>query len=730
MANNNYPKVPIPNGAKAYSDRVVFSFGHIFSETQDRLIQNRKIIGKPCDDGMMIPNNEYMKHFSDEFSSYTGMSALPDHVSIGLYAAVSTIVDKTGLKLCLEKVFGEKRTNSILDYAMYAIACHSNVSEHYSARMELIQVFSDKIYQDSYWSEFFKNRLKIKEIERFKELWVLKCVERGVTAGYTSWDGSNNDCDSKDVEEASQGKSKSGTSGDIYGYMYCVGQDGTPITYKVHDGATPDSVAIKNLIQFVRNLGVDIPGAILDRGFDDEKTLLELLTIVSDYVIKLKENTAGFKNAYNEKGKELRGFNSSLRIPQERLFGTTTKSVLFNNSALEEWVHLFYDYDNGGERAFALLDSIDGAVEDLQKKVSDYIDYEKKWDEEHSSEKSKKKKKDEKKKSFSISVPDKYKKYITIKGTTPQTTEIIKNDDVITAELCSKGMYAIATHKKMDAMNADILYKLRDIIEKLFDIIKTLLGFRRIRTETTDSLESRMLIAFVAAIIYTELSKASKTVAREKHSTNPKYDTTATIDQLLSISMILLTNGTYGLQHKSISKVAKIFKNLDAPNDVLEMVVEGINLKQQKEKQKQLKQKEKKAAKQKESAEKSGELSPEGKTEEEPVKNPRGRPPKPKEPGTEVPKNPRGRPPKPKEPGTEVPKNPRGRPPKPKEPGTEVPKNPRGRPPKPKEPGTEVPKNPRGRPPKVKEPENEEPKRPRGRPPKPKESESEEPKMP
>ena len=677
MANNHWPNVPIPEGASVYKDRVEYTFGQIYSEAQKRLIPNRKSIGTPCEDGkMMRPNQTYLKHFSDLFQTHTGMSPLQDHVSIGLYAAISVIVDKNGLKSCLEKVFGDKRTKSILDYAMYAISCHSNVSEHFSAKMELNQVFSGRIYQDSYWSAFFDEKITKKEIDRFKELWVLQCVENGINIGYTSWDGSNNDCDSKDVEDANQGKAKSGTSGNIYGYMYCVAQDGTPITYDVHDGATPDNVAIKKLIQSLKNIGISIPGAIIDRGFDDLKCLKELLTIVDDYVVKLKENTIGFKNAVKAKGDEVRKFNSSMRIPHERLFGTSTKSAFFNNSDSEEWVHIFYDFQNGGERAFTLFDEIDGTIEDIKKKAKDYIEYEKKWEEDKA-----KKKEVKEKKPFSVSIPAKLKNYLTLKGTTPQDIEVVKNDDAINQEIWGKGLYAIGTHSKMTAEQANSLYKLRDVIEKLFDIIKTLLGFKRIRTKSDKSMQSRMFIAFIAAIIYAGIAKASKEVAKEKHSTSPKYDTTVTIDQLLSVAMILLSNGTYGLQYKSIPRIMQIFKKLNADKDILETVIEKYNLELQKTKKKQEKKKKEKSkedssdkcdGKSKESAENAA---------PNPPKRPRGRPPKNKEEVEEKPKRPRGRPPKPRDPMEEQkPKRPRGRPPKPKIIELDKPKRPRGRP--------------------------------------------------
>jgi len=190
-----------------------------------------------------------------------------------------------------------------------------------------------------------------------------------------------------------------------------------------------------------------------------------------------------------------------------------------------------------------------------------------------------------------------------------------------------------------------------------------------------------MFIAFIAAIIYAGIAKASKEVAKEKHSTSPKYDTTVTIDQLLSVAMVLLSNGTYGLQYKSIPRIMQIFKKLNADKDILETVIEKYNLELQKTKKKQEKKKKEKSKE--DSSDKC-----DGKSKESaenavpnPPKRPRGRPPKNKEEVEEKPKRPRGRPPKPRDPMEEQkPKRPRGRPPKPKIIELDKPKRPRGRP--------------------------------------------------
>ena len=600
----------------------------------------------------MRPNQTYLEHFSDLFQAHKR-----DHVSIGLYASVSVIAEQNGLKACLENVFGPKRTKSILDYAMYAVSCQSSVS-HYSAQMERNRIFSDKMYPDSYWSVFFDRKITKEEMDRFKELWVLQCTRNGISTGYVSWDGSSKDGNRKDAEEANPGKTTLGTGGSQYGILYGVAPDGMPVTYDVYDGNVPDHAAIKTVVQFLEKWDISVAGAIIDRGLDDLTSLEDLLTIADDVVVRLKENTAGFKNAVMEIGEEVRKCKSSLRIPHERLFGDSVKSAFFNNCDPEEWVHLFYDFQSGGESAFALLDEIDGAIEDIREKAEEYIEYEKKW------EKDKAKKKE--KKPFSVTIPAKLKNVLTLKGTTPYDIEAVKNEEAIRREVLGKGLYAIGTHSEMTAERANHLYKLRDVTEKCVNLISTLPEFDRIPAKSDKSMQSRMFIAFIAAIITTEIARASREAAGVKHSAGPQNDIAVTIDRLLSVAMTPLSDGTYGLQHRSISGMMPIFEKLNVEKEYLETVARKYNQEMQKKKEKQEDKKIKEKRRKDTSDKRAGQSENSEETEtSKSSERPRGRPPKNKEESEEKPRRPRGRPPKARDRVEEQkPKRPRGRPPK------------------------------------------------------------------
>ncbi|MBQ9010268.1 MAG: hypothetical protein IJ088_13205 [Clostridia bacterium] len=157
-----------------------------------------------------------------------------------------------------------------------------------------------------------------------------------------------------------------------------------------------------------------------------------------------------------------------------------------------------------------MLDEIGEAVENIEKKVRDYIAYEKKREEEKAASKQGE---EPEKKAFSV-VPAKLKGFLEVKGSTPGALEVVKNEEAINREIWGKGLYAIGTHSKMSAAEANRLFKLREPVEKNFDIIKALPGTDRVRDES--AVLGRMFVAFISAIIYTELANALEEVAKER----------------------------------------------------------------------------------------------------------------------------------------------------------------------------------------------------------------------
>ena len=124
-----------------------------------------------------------------------------------------------------------------------------------------------------------------------------------------------------------------------------------------------------------------------------------------------------------------------------------------------------------------------------------------------------------------------------------------EREDVIEQELSLCGYYAIVTSKKMTAGEALALYKNRDASEKLFCSDKSFLGNRSLRVMTTERIESKIFIEFVALIIrnrmYTLLMRRKAEMAKK-----PNFMTVpAALRELEKIELIRQPGGYYKLDH-------------------------------------------------------------------------------------------------------------------------------------------------------------------------------------
>ena len=121
------------------------------------------------------------------------------------------------------------------------------------------------------------------------------------------------------------------------------------------------------------------------------------------------------------------------------------------------------------------------------------------------------------------------------------------------------GYFCIITSAEMSAKEALDLYKSRDASEKLFKADKSFLGNRSLRGYTGESLEGKMLIAFVALIIrnrmYTKLKDEEELLEKPNDMNVP-----ASIRELEKIEMIRQADGVYRLDHAVTATQKTILK--------------------------------------------------------------------------------------------------------------------------------------------------------------------------
>ena len=136
----------------------------------------------------------------------------------------------------------------------------------------------------------------------------------------------------------------------------------------------------------------------------------------------------------------------------------------------------------------------------------------------------------------------------------------IEKASVIEEEWKMCGYFCVITSAEMSAKEALDLYKSRDASEKLFKADKSFLGNRSLRGYTGESLEGKILIAFVALIIrnrmYTKLKdEEEELLEKPNHMNVPEF-----IRELEKIEMIRQADGVYRLDHAVTATQKTILK--------------------------------------------------------------------------------------------------------------------------------------------------------------------------
>lgn len=126
----------------------------------------------------------------------------------------------------------------------------------------------------------------------------------------------------------------------------------------------------------------------------------------------------------------------------------------------------------------------------------------------------------------------------------------IEKAAVIEDELKMCGYFCIITSAEMTAKEALELYKSRDASEKLFKADKSFLGNRSKRIYSGESLEGKILIAFVALIIRNRMYTKLKDAEEELLEKTSHMNVPASIRELEKIEMIRQADGICRLNPK------------------------------------------------------------------------------------------------------------------------------------------------------------------------------------
>ena len=486
----------------------------------------------------MYPTDKYATIFPAAWEEAFNEKPKPIVKKMGLYALTQAVNAKIGIIDVLENSLGRPLTNSVLDFAMYSILCHSNVAASFENRMANQVLFNGASYSDSYYSELFEKQLEQAAIETFRKAWVSQCKQDGVDDVWLCIDGSNDDCESKGVELAEKGHPKSGKNVDIVSFTYAVSPNGRPVTFDVYRGGLVDTKELQRIIKFLKDSGMRIKGVILDRGYCNAKAIEYLNQEKIAYIIMVKGQPQGFIDTVEEYAQKIK-MNVDWLIEGTYLFGVQKKCMLFDNYEKEDYITLFYDFRNANDRIEKLLKNIYNERDRLLSKIARGED---------------------------VSVTDKYKAYLYLVAD-KSGSHVVMRKEALQNAIDSKGLYSIVSSIEMTPAEVYESYVSRNASETQYMFVKGQLGYGKVRVRYTPGVYARFMVGFVASIVRFEIEQAAIKVDR---STNE------VVNEMNLLEMTNM-NGVYSYIHIENARQLEIFKQLNSDKTVLDETVKDEN---------------------------------------------------------------------------------------------------------------------------------------------------------
>ena len=498
------------------------------------------LIGYLCDDDpkKMIPNDNYVELFKDDWVKKFGHAdILPIELRFGMYAATKAIVADCRLRELMTKAFGSEKADELLDYAMYSILYPSDTSSQYESRMSDQVLFSGRLYSDSTYSLLFEKGIAEDNITYFRKLWALHCRETGITRVWLCIDGSNEDCRCKGVEIAEKSKVKSEKNTDIVSFAYAVTATGFPVTFKVYRGGLADPKEMKDIIDFLKECGIETEGIILDRGYCDSEAIRYLDENNIQYLIMIKGEPAGYRQAVNETKTVIRNSARHL-VRKTHLYAAQKEIQLFSDYKKQDYVTIFCDFLNGAERLRQYLDKIYTEIDRFEELIE---------------------------KGKNAAVNEAFRDVLSID---PATNAVCMDPSEIQKRIDDTGIYGIVHSEKMTPYEVHQQYSSRCASEKQYSFVKTQLGYGTGAHVHFDAgTKSRFCLGFISSIIRYSMEQAA-----DKVSIAP----TSYFRELNLISM-LRVNKVFFYTHPEKDKQIQMLAQLGENTEYLDEIVDEIN---------------------------------------------------------------------------------------------------------------------------------------------------------
>jgi transposase len=529
--------VPVPRiqgkilkKSKGSTTYIMFQYGQIYKPEKQYVIPQRTIIGKllPDDKSLMYPNEKYQEFFPDAVMPEERPEAYRScALRIGTYIIIQKVLNEYAIPQMLQKWL-KKDCGLFLDLVSYLIVNEDNAGQYYPDFAFCHPLFSDgmKIYSDVTVSRLLKS-IRREQTIGFLDDWNKQRDHKQQI--YISYDSSNKNCQAGDVDLVEYGKAKDDKGLPVFNVGVAFDKNHKiPLFYEEYAGSITDVSQFVYMVDKVKEYNYKKIGFILDRGYFSKDNIRYMDANGYPFIIMIK----GRKDLVSSLVLAHRNTFETDRdciIHSYQVYGKTVAARLYEDDTRDRYIHIYFNVAKQAAERIRFEQTLDKMKLKLDKGLRQPSTWTKPYH-------------------------DLFELKYDRKGNFIAYAE---RKDVIKKQLELCGYFCVATSNKMTAAEALILYKGRDISEKLFAADKSLIGSKSMRVHSAESLSAKLFLEFIALIVRNRIYNLLKELML-RMETNPNYLTVpAAIRELEKIEMVRRNNGTYRLDH-AVSKKQKV----------------------------------------------------------------------------------------------------------------------------------------------------------------------------
>lgn len=537
-------KVPDAQGKivirkKGSSTYVYYQTERVYNAQRKFNVPKRVVIGKLADENdrsRMFPNEKFHSLFpSIPVASLTAPLLRSNTLRAGSYIVFDKIIKEYQLDSLLGQIFGDS-SGLILDLLCCIIVSEDNAGQYYPdyARNHPLFTKGMRVVSDPTVSRLLSG-ITDDQILTFLDEWNERQDHRQRI--YISYDSTNKNTQAGDLDLAEFGHAKADKAAPIINISLAFDKTNRiPLFYEEYPGSVNDVSQLKYLIDKVRDYNYRDIGFILDRGYFSRKNIEYLDAMKFSFLMMVKGCrplvsqliTENFGSFESERG---------CHIPGTEVYGKTVEHRLYNGDTLKRCFHICHSamkmaaersqLESMLERMAAELKKIEGKEYVVESPYTDF---------------------------FNCHYREQGSKKIFLFAT--------ENQEAITAALKLCGYFCLISSEKMTVEDAYLLYRGRDVSEKLFRADKSFLGSKSMRVHYNEAASAKIFIEFMALIVRSRFYNLLKDEMRRLKVRRNYMTVPAAIRELEKIEMTRRNGTSYNLDYamtKNQKTIAQAF---------------------------------------------------------------------------------------------------------------------------------------------------------------------------